>query len=263
MKCRKVVACILLVAMLLTLCACGKENSDGKKSSEEKEAVSMLTAQKWKDVNSNSELRFYENGTGICWTDTSIEWKLSGKEVTVKWRETDRDVIRILGITDRDGYTVLASEDEEYVYAKENEYDAVYDTIERPEEPKAEIQMGSGKVEYLTSAELCAIYEENGAKYISNYQLKTATIVGTVKEVNARHDSFFAGATNEYEIVLEEGWEVTVLRKFHDEVEELSAGDKVKITSDLQLPSGDKVGMHDMGMSGGKDCDWTTIEKVG
>ena len=257
MKCRKVIACILLAAMLLTLCACEKENS------EDKETVSMLTAQKWKDVNSNSELRFYEDGMGICWTDISMEWELSGKEVTVKWRETDRDVIRILEITDRDGYTVLASEDEEYVYAKENEYDAVYDTIERPEEPKAEIQMGSGKVEYLTSAELCAIYEENGAKYKNNYDSKTTTIIGTVKEVHVYTASFFSGINNEYKIVLEEGWSVTVLSKFHNEVEELSAGDKVKITSVLQIPFGHEVMMQNMGMRSGREYDGTTIEKVG
>lgn len=259
MKCRKVIACILLAAMLLTLCACEKENS------ENKETVSMLTAQKWRDVNSNSEMTFNENGTGTLAGD-DFKWTLNGKSVTIDYAGWLSKIVSIklkYMITEHDGYTVLSSEDGKNIYAKETDYDAVYDTIDRPEEPKAEIQMGSGKVEYLTSAELCAIYEENGAKYISNYQLKTATIVGTVKEVNARHDSFFAGATNEYEIVLEEGWEVTVLRKFHNEVEELSAGDKVKITSDLQLPSGDKVGMHDMGMSGGKDCDWTTIEKVG
>ena len=120
MKCRKVVACILLVAMLLTLCACGKENSDGKKSSEEKETVSMLTAQKWKDVNSNSEMTFNENGTGTLAGD-DFKWTLNGKSVTIDYAGWLSKIVSIKlksMITEHDGYTVLSSEDGKNIYAK-------------------------------------------------------------------------------------------------------------------------------------------------
>lgn len=227
MKCRKVVACILLVAMLLTLCACGKENSDGKKSSEEKETVSMLTAQKWKDVNSNSELRFYENGTGICWTDTSMEWELSGKEVTVKWRETDRDVIRILEITDRDGYTVLASEDEEYVYAKEYDYDDVF-TIVNPY-AKAIITDNEGTEVKMTAAEVYDVYKSNELKFKKLYEGAKITFVGTVEKIENSNTTNYGHLDV---ITFEEGWILSMYHGIYN-ITELEVGDLLVVKTTI------------------------------
>ena len=218
MKCRKVIACILLVAMLLTLCACGKENS------EDKETVSMLTAQKWKDVNSISELRFYEDGTGICWTDTSIEWKLSGKEVTVKWRETDRDVIRILGITDRDGYTVLASEDEEYIYAQENDYDDVF-TIVNPY-ARAAITDNEGNEVKMTAAEVCDVYKSNELTFNKLYKGAKISFVGTVKEI--RYDD----CTKLDVIIFDEAWTLSMGHGIYN-ITELKAGDTLVVRTTI------------------------------
>ncbi len=83
-----------------------------------------------------------------------------------------------------------------------------------------------------------------------NYQGAEATVQGTVEKVDASMETFGTYNKQVYKVYLQEGWEITVLQEFHDEVADLSKGDKVKITSTLQLCSMNRVGMQDIGQSG-------------
>ena len=93
---------------------------------------------------------------------------------------------------------------------------------------KASIVDNDGNSVSLSAVELSQLYDENSASYKDKYQGAEATI-------------------SVYVIKLKEGWKITVLEEFHDEVLDLSSGSKVTVTSHLQLCSGQQVSMMDIG----------------
>ncbi|MCI5524471.1 MAG: OB-fold putative lipoprotein [Dorea sp.] len=114
----------------------------------------------------------------------------------------------------------------------------------------ATIVDNDGNTVQMTAEELIAIYDENEANYEKKYQGAEATVEGTVEKVDASLITFGSSNKQVYKIYLQEGWEIIVLQEFHDEVVNLSKGDKIKITSTLQLCSMNRVGMQDIGESG-------------
>ena len=114
----------------------------------------------------------------------------------------------------------------------------------------ATIVDNDGNTVQMTAEDLVSIYEENEANYTKNYQGAEATVQGTVEKVDATMVTFGTYNKQVYEVYLQEGWEITVLQEFHDEVADLSKGDKVKITSTLQLGSMNRVRMQAVGQSG-------------
>jgi len=129
-------------------------------------------------------------------------------------------------------------------------------------EPKATIKTRDGNTETLTSSELCAIYFENQAKYSSKYQTADATVTGTVESVSEHLEYFGNTRKMVYDIKLKEGWEIIVLAECHKEVIELSAGDKVRVSSELQLVHFNVVTMQSIGIGSSGWHDDTTIEVV-
>lgn len=126
---------------------------------------------------------------------------------------------------------------------------------------KASITDNDGNTVSMSSAELMDLYDENSAAYESKYKGAEATITGTVEKISTNMENFGSVTKSVYEIDLKEGWSITVLEEFHDEVIDLSAGDKVTVTSKLQICF---AGMVDM-MSIGQQFGWyddTIIEKV-
>lgn len=79
------------------------------------------------------------------------------------------------------------------------------------------------------------------------YQGAEATISDTVDNVSTNFEKFGTTSKSVYVIKLKEGWKITVLEEFHDEVLDLSSGSKVTVTSHLQLCSGQQVSMMDIG----------------
>lgn len=126
---------------------------------------------------------------------------------------------------------------------------------------KAIITTNDGETVEISSKELCDIYDENQAKYSEKYQTATAKVTGTVKSVESYLQSFGTKNQSVYEVELKEGWSVTVLSEFHEEVIDLSEGDKVTITSNIQLA---RIGLIEMQNIGQKDgwYDGTIIEIV-
>lgn len=125
---------------------------------------------------------------------------------------------------------------------------------------KATVINNDGVTEKLSSKELCDIYSENEARYRSKYQSADVTITGTVKTVESHLESYGTTTHSVYDIILEEGWEITVLEEFHEEVINLSAGDKVTISSELELVFGELVHMENIGVFGSEWYDKTIIE---
>lgn len=119
------------------------------------------------------------------------------------------------------------------------------------ETTKATLVTAEGETVEMSSKELRDIYAENSVKYTTKYQLSAVTVTGTVDNVRSNMEYFGNIRKTVYRVTLKEGWEVMVLEEFHDEVVDLSAGDKVKITSTLQLVSGNVVCMQYIGQKDG------------
>ena len=136
------------------------------------------------------------------------------------------------------------------------------DSTDNATAPVATIKTRDGETVYLTSAELCTIYNENQAKYSSKYQTADATIIGTVKSIEEHQEYFGSIRKKVYDINLVEGWEITVLAECHKEVIDLSAGDKVKISSELQLARYNIVSLQSIGNNSSGWYDETVIEMV-
>ena len=116
---------------------------------------------------------------------------------------------------------------------------------------KASITDNDGDTVSMSSAELMDLYEENSAAYESKYKGAEASITGTVESVSTNMKSFGSATKSVYEIDLKEGWTITVLEEFHEEVIDLSAGDKITVTSNLQICFAGKVEMMHIGQQFG------------
>lgn len=112
---------------------------------------------------------------------------------------------------------------------------------------KASIVDNDGNSVSLSAVELSKLYDENSASYKDKYQGAEATISGTVDNVSTNFEKFGTTSKSVYVIKLKEGWKITLLEEFHDEVLDLSSGSKVTVTSHLQLCSGQQVSMMDIG----------------
>lgn len=103
------------------------------------------------------------------------------------------------------------------------------------------IVANDGSVAEMTVDELTEIYNENEAKFEKKYQNAEVTINGIVKSVSSKDDQIYSTPDNissrmpMYTIELDEGWIITVLAEFHEEVIDLSEGDKVQIVSCIDM----------------------------
>ena len=124
---------------------------------------------------------------------------------------------------------------------------------------KATIVDNNGNTVQMSAKELAAVYEENEAKYKNTYQKAKCTVDGTVDSVESFLESYGSSRQSVYRITLNEGWQVTVLEKGHEEVIDLSKGDKVQITSYLQIPWGSIIRMEAVHYNSSGFHDETTI----
>lgn len=95
----------------------------------------------------------------------------------------------------------------------------------------------NGKEVQLTAKELCELSQENSVKFFELYGGASITAVGTVKEVNREYEEPDYTA----HIVMDEGWELVVMVKDHDEVADLSKGDKIQFSSKIQGCSDNQI----------------------
>ena len=122
-----------------------------------------------------------------------------------------------------------------------------------PANEPAKIQDLDGNTVEMTAKELEDIYKENAAKFRKLYQGATVTGVGTVKRVNNFRDSFSGKTAMVYEIVMKEGWTLKVLEKGHDEVINLSSGDRIQFTSLISGADSNSVHLN-------RICGWPPSE---
>lgn len=98
-----------------------------------------------------------------------------------------------------------------------------------------------GMVAEMTADDLLEIYHENEAKFEKKYQKAEITIRGTVKSISSDEESIYStpdgisSSMSVYTILLEEDWIITVLSEFHEEVIDLSEGDKVEIVTCINM----------------------------
>lgn len=110
----------------------------------------------------------------------------------------------------------------------------------------------------LTAKELCSLCEENSVNFFELYGGASIKAVGTVSEVNRSYEE------PEYwaHIVMEEGWELVVMVKDHDEVANIVKGDKISFTSKIQTCGSDRVILRHSMIDVDGEIDCSTIEVI-
>ena len=126
---------------------------------------------------------------------------------------------------------------------------------------KAVVNNLYGETEHLSAKDLISVYEENEAKVKANYHFVDATIVGTVESVSTEWDLNPNKREEGYVITLAEGWVIGVMADDHEEVINLSKGDKIKVSSRIQYCTSTYVYMqYTEGQIDGSALDLSKIE---
>lgn len=108
----------------------------------------------------------------------------------------------------------------------------------------------SGNTVQLTKKELVSIYKENAAKFRNSYSGAEITGVATVSKVKESYENFWGSLALVYTISTEEGWVLELLASKHEEVINLSKGDKIQFNSKISGVSGNTVMLNRIGGSG-------------
>lgn len=237
---KKIISMLLVIAMCLSLCACG---GDGSIEATEKDFEDILCSETWHSImrdpimyaqNAVYTLNFEEDGTGTYKYSVNSQqftWTLENDTVTIELGATVfSDGISVLNIVKEENVIKLVEETNAFFYVLESNYESEKNKMQPPmEEVFVEVVNNGGEVEHIGAAEILRINNINEVQFKNKYYGASVTVVSEVLKVHGRTE--YNGHMMEAYVELKGGWIVEVADEM--DVASLMPGDIVKVTGDI------------------------------